>query len=216
MIGRFIAIEGGDGSGKGTLIAALVPMLREAGCDVLATREPGGTPEGLALRHLLLPVEASWETWAELLLMAAARVQHVERVIRPALAAGQVVVSDRFVGSTIAYQGAGRGLPIPAILSLHEMSVGGFRPGLTVILDADPHVSLRRSRARLAQADADEGLFEELDIGFHERVRASFLAQAAAAPEVHVVVDASGAAERVASEAAAAVLRWLRKEGLLF
>jgi dTMP kinase len=208
--GALIAIEGGDGSGKGTLVSALIPGLQRAGFDVLATREPGGTPEGLALRKLLLPAEASWDPWAELLLMAAARVQHVERVIRPAVGAGRIVVTDRFVGSTLAYQGAGRGLPVDAILTLHRLTVGDFRPGLTVILDVDPAVGLRRSRARLAQSRTDEALFENLDRAFHARVRASFLAQAASAGDSHIVVDAGQPASQVIAIVLYAVTSWLQ------
>ena len=214
IAGAFIAVEGGDGSGKGTLVAALVPALQREGFDVLATREPGGTVEGQALRQLLLPAAASWEPWAELLLMAAARVQHVERVIRPAVSAGRIVVTDRYVGSTIAYQGAGRGLPIDAIRSLHSATVGDCRPGLTVLLDADPATGLRRSRARLAAVSADEGRFETLDLSFHKRVRASFLAQAEADPDAHIVVDAEQPADRVASAVTEAVVTWLRSRGL--
>ena len=207
--GAFIAIEGGDGSGKGTVISALIPLLQRAGFHALATREPGGTPEGLALRQLLLPSDASWDPWAELLLMTAARIQHVERVIRPAMEAGRIVVSDRFLGSTIAYQGAGRGLPVDAILSLHRLTVGDFRPGLTVVLDVDPGVGLRRSRARLAGSETDEGLFEDLDITFHRRVRTSFLSQAACGT-AHVVVDSGEPADRVISAVLDAIIGWLR------
>jgi dTMP kinase len=208
--GALIAIEGGDGTGKGTLISALIPGLREAGFDVLETREPGGTPEGQALRQLLLPAEASWESWAELLLMAAARVQHVDRVIRPAIAAGRIVVTDRFVGSTIAYQGGGRGLPLSNILALHRLTVGDFKPSLTVILDVDPEVGLLRSRSRLATSGDNEGRFERLDTAFHNRVRASYLAQAAEAPNSHVVVDAALPAQQVASIVLERLVAWLR------
>ncbi len=207
--GAFIAIEGGDGSGKGTVIAALIPALQQAGFDALATREPGGTPEGQALRQLLLPADASWDPWAELLLMAAARVQHVARVLRPAIAAGRIVVSDRFVGSTIAYQGAGRGLPVDAILSLHRLTTGDFWPDLTVVLDVDPARGLRRSRARLAKSSADEGLFEALDLAFHDRVRASFLSQAAAGAGDHIVVDAGPAPDQVIETVTRVVTAWM-------
>jgi dTMP kinase len=207
--GAFIAIEGGDGSGKGTVIAALIPALQQAGFDVLPTREPGGTPEGQALRQLLLPADASWDPWAELLLMAAARVQHVARVVRPARAAGRIVVSDRFVGSTIAYQGAGRGLPADAIMSLHRLTTGDFRPDLTVVLDVDPALGLRRSRARLAESGTDEGLFEELDLAFHERVRASFLSQAAAGGSTHIVVDSAPAPDQMVKTVTSSVTAWL-------
>jgi dTMP kinase len=208
--GAFIAIEGGDGSGKGTVMAALIPRLQRAGFDVLATREPGGTPEGLALRQLLLPADSSWDPWAELLLMAAARVQHVARVIRPALEAGRIVVSDRFVGSTIAYQGAGRGLPIDAILSLHRLTTGDVRPDLTVVLDVDPALGLRRSRARLAGSATDEGLFEELDTAFHERVRSSFLSQAASAGSSHIVVDSTPPPAQLCETVTDKVVDWLK------
>ncbi len=210
--GAFIAIEGGDGSGKGTVIAALIPHLLQAGFDVLSTREPGGTPEGQALRQLLLPADASWDPWAELLLMAAARVQHVERLIRPAVAAGRIVVSDRFVGSTLAYQGAGRGLPIDAIMSLHRLTTGDFKPDLTVVLDVDPALGLRRSRSRLAGSATDEGLFEGLDVAFHERVRASFLSQAASSS--HIVIDSSKAPSQVTKAAATIVEAWLTHRAL--
>ena len=148
---------------------------------------------------------------AELLLMAAARVQHVDRVIRPAIAAGRIVVTDRFVGSTIAYQGGGRGLPLSNILALHRLTVGDFKPSLTVILDVDPEVGLLRSRSRLATSGDNEGRFERLDTAFHNRVRASYLAQAAEAPKLSCgrgCCSASptgrfnriGAARRVASD----------------
>lgn len=194
----FLAIEGGDGVGKSTAIAALAAHLREAGRTVLTTREPGGTPEGIALRALLLPKDAAWEPWSELLLMTAARVQHVQRIIRPALAAGTIVISDRFIGSTLAYQGAGRGISTEAILLLHREATGDFRPDLTIVLDLDPSVGIARSTARLARTASNEGRFEALDLSFHNRVRASFLTQAAADPRAHVVVDAAWPVDDVA------------------
>ncbi len=208
--GAFFAIEGGDGSGKGTVVAELASRLRRRGMDVLTTREPGGTPEGQALRELLLRAAATeWEPWAELLLIAAARVQHVGRVIRPALAARRIVISDRFVGSTIAYQGAGRGLPVAAIETLHRQTVEGLWPDLTLVLDVEPSTGLSRSRARLTRQGLDEGRFEALDLAFHERVRASFLAQALDRSRPHVVVDASRDADTVAAAAFDAVKTWL-------
>ena len=195
----FLVFEGGEGAGKTTAMAAVAARL---GNRALVTREPGGTPEGLALRALLLAGDApDWDPMAELLLMVAARVQHVTRVIRPALAAGRVVLCDRFVGSTLAYQGAGRGLDQAFILDLHRVAVG-LLPDLTILLDVDPRVGLLRSGRRLVASGQDEGRFEGLDLSFHERVRASFLAQAgmwrsvvidAAAPEQEVgtaVMDA--------------------------
>jgi dTMP kinase len=206
----FIVLEGGEGSGKTSICAALCAALRAEGHDVLATREPGGTPEGLALRALLLSGDGyDWDPGAELLLMVAARIQHVARVIAPALARGQMVVCDRFVGSTLAYQGAGRGLPVGLITDLHDRLVGGLQPDLTVFLDVDPRVGLARSVRRLGVAAEDEGRFEALDLAFHERVRAAFLAQAAAAPARSITVDAGRPIADVQAAVLAAVLTWL-------
>ena len=174
--GLFIAFEGGEGAGKTTAMHAVAASL---GGDTLLTREPGGTPEGLALRALLLSADGPpWDPAAELLLMVAARVQHVRRVIQPALDAGRIVLCDRFVGSTLAYQGAGRGISSALITDLHARAVGGLMPDLTVLLDVDPLVGLRRSASRLGAAGIDEARFEALDLAFHQRVRGAFLDQA--------------------------------------
>jgi dTMP kinase len=208
--GRFIVFEGGDGAGKGSALAAVAEALAADGLDVLTTREPGGTPEGLALRSLLLSAAGSvWDQGAELLLMTAARVQHVKRVIRPALAAGRIVLCDRFVGSTLAYQGGGRGLPPALIRDLHRIFVDDTVPDLTVLMDVDAATGLSRSRRRLAEAPADEGRFEALDLGFHERVRSTFLEQAEAAPDTTIIIDASPALDIVRAAVVAAVRAWL-------
>ncbi len=171
-------------------MGVLANALQGWGHDVLRTNEPGGTPEGLSLRSLLLAENgADWDFGAELLLMVAARVQHVARVIEPALAASRTVLCDRFVGSTLAYQGAGRGLDDALILDLHRRMVGDLWPDLTVLLDVDPAIGLARSRSRLAHMGVEEGRFEVLDLRFHERVRAAFLAMAAHRPSV--IVDAN-------------------------
>lgn len=173
------------------MVASLAAALVADGHPVLTTREPGGTPEGLQLRAMLLAASgAVWEQESELLLMTAARVQHVRRVITPALQGGTMVVCDRFVGSTLAYQGGGRGLPGDLILDLHRNLVGDVWPDATILLDVDPRVGLERSRRRLAATGADEGRFEDLDLGFHDRVRASFLAQAALHPDRTIIIDA--------------------------
>ncbi len=204
-----IAVEGGDGSGKSGAARAIVAGLQAHGVDVLATREPGGTPQGEAIRALILSGDdATWDPKSELLLMTAARVQHVRRVIAPALTQGRVVVSDRFVGSTLAYQGAGRGISNIFIKHLHEETVGPVWPDLTVILDLDAGLGLRRSRSRLADAVVDEGRFEGLELAFHQRIRQSFLDQAAAAPARHVVIDASGTMEAVQAAALDAVMAY--------
>lgn len=198
--GFFIALDGVDGGGKTGAIACLAEALTKLGHDLLVTREPGGTEEGLALRRLLLANDGyAWEPMAELLLMNAARVQHVARVIRPALQAGKIVLCDRFVASSIAYQGAGRGLPMADILDLHRISVGDIWPDLTLLLDIDPRRGLERSRRRLQTDQIDEGRFEDLELAFHQRVRESFLEQAARDPQRHAVIDA-GRAQRVVQE----------------
>ena len=205
--GLFVAIEGGEGAGKGTLASGIVALLGTgAQQTVVATHEPGGTSEGLALRRLLLGREGeAWEPWSELLLMTAARVQHVSRVIGPALAQGRLVVCDRFVGSTLAYQGAGRGLPAAAIMRLHQDAVGGLMPDLTLLLDVEPGLGLGRSLRRLVTSSLDEDRFERLKLEFHERVRRDFLAQAAASPARHVVIDAARPAVEVVEQACAAI-----------
>ncbi len=210
MQGRFIVFEGGDGAGKGSALAAVAEALAADGQDVLTTREPGGTPEGLELRGLLLSAAGSvWDQGSELRLMTAARVQHVKRVIRPALAAGRIVLCDRFVGSTLAYQGGGRGLPLALIRDLHRIFVDDLWPDLTVLMDVDAATGLDRSRQRLAGAAADEGRFEALDLTFHERVRSAFLEQAAAAPEATLIIDASPPLDLVRADVTAQVRAWL-------
>jgi len=210
MRGRFIVFEGGDGAGKGSALAAVAEALIADGLDVLTTREPGGTPEGLALRGLLLSAAGSvWDQGSELLLMTAARVQHVKRVIRPALAAGRIVLCDRFVGSTLAYQGSGRGLPPALIRDLHRIFVDDLWPDLTVLMDVDAATGLRRSRKRLAGEGTDEGRFEALDLDFHERVRGAFLEQAEAAPDTTLIIDASGPLAQVRPDVVARLRAWL-------
>lgn len=208
--GQFIVFEGGDGAGKGSVLAAAAAALRAGGRDVLTTREPGGTEEGMALRGLLLSEAGRvWDQGAELLLMTAARVQHVKRVIRPAVAAGTIVLCDRYLGSTLAYQGGGRGLPLSLIRALHRDFVEDYQPDLTVLLDVDPAVALGRSRARLAAASADEGRFESLDLDFHQRVRAAFLDQAEAVPERTLLIDAAPPLDAVQAAVLAGLRAWL-------
>lgn len=209
--GVFIAVEGGDGAGKGSLIARLVAAFEAQGRAVVATREPGGAPEGEALRALLLSSKGEWDPRSELLLMTAARVQHVERVVKPALARGAVVVTDRYVGSTIAYQGAGRGLAVELIFTLHDAFVGLW-PDLTLTLDVDAEIGLARAKRRLAADAVDEGRFEGLDAAFHSRVRRSFLEQARGRPDTHAVIDASRTQDEVFHDALAAIDALLARE----
>ena len=187
--GLFIAVEGGDGTGKTGAVGFLARSLSAKGAEVVATREPGGTEEGLALRKLLVSkTSLNWEPMSELLLITAARVQHVRATIGPALASGKVVVCDRFVGSTLAYQGAGRGIPEATVWALHEMAVGDLWPDLTIVIDADPALALERSRKRLKAASLQENRFEELDLAFHARVRQGFREQAMRKPG-YVLID---------------------------
>lgn len=210
--GAFIAVEGVDGSGKSGVVRALVAALQAAGHDVVATREPGGTPQGEALRGLLLAGDdAAWEPRAELLLMTAARVQHAAHVIGPGVAAGRIVVSDRYAGSTLAYQGAGRGMDEALIRGLHATMLDDLWPDLTLVLDLDPAIGLTRSRKRLSDEAIDEGRFESLALPFHQRIRASFLAQAAAAPDRHAIIDADDTPEAVQDTAWQAVQDFLAR-----
>lgn len=212
--GTFICLEGVDGGGKSGAVLFLNEALSAAGHDVLVTREPGGTAEGLALRRLLLAEDAfDWLPMAELLLINAGRVQHAQNVIRPAIAGGKIVLCDRFVASTIAYQGAGRGIPQATIREIHHLAVGDLWPDLTVVLDVNPRTGIARSRKRLDDAQVDEGRFEGLDLDFHDRVRQSFLAQAAEHPKAYVVVDAGREVEGVHRDVLHCVATFLAARG---
>ena len=191
MPGLFVAFEGGEGVGKSTQIATAAAWLRERGHEVVETREPGGTPLGGELRRLLLDPDGHVVPRAEALLYAADRAQHVESVIRPALAAGHIVLTDRYVDSTLAYQGAGRGLPDTRLVT--SWATGGLVPELTVLLDLDPSIGLRRAGAR-----ATPDRLEAASLAFHEAVRAGFLALAAEAPERYAVIDAAADPDVVA------------------
>jgi dTMP kinase len=204
--GKFIAFCGGEGAGKSTQIAHLARHFERSRHPVLMTREPGGTPEGQHLRKLLLTVSAGlWTPLAETLLMVADRAQHIERVIAPALAAGTHVVSDRFILSTLSYQGAGRGVPTALIRDLHRQACADLWPDLTVIFDIDPAIGLARSKRRLSRSGSDESRFEALDLAFHQRVRASFLGEAKANDRLHAVIDATRPVDEIAAEIAALV-----------
>jgi len=196
--GRFITLEGGEGAGKSTLAARLVERLRAVGQDIVATREPGGAPGAEEVRRLLVTGERDrWDPMGEALLLSAARRDHVRRLIAPSLASGAHVLCDRFFDSTLAYQGYGHGLPRRALDQLRRMAVGRLRPDLTLILDLPASVGLARTRAR----SGDETRFESFDLAFHERLRAGFLAIAAAEPGRCVVIDATESPGYVASRA---------------
>jgi dTMP kinase len=195
--GGFITFEGIEGSGKSTQIGLLSRALHARGIAHVLTREPGGTPAGDRIRSLLLDPATRLAAPAELLLYAAARAEHLERVIRPALAAGRTVLCDRYLDATRAYQGSGRGLPREWIEAIHALEPLRLRPDTTLLLDLDPAVGLERARGRNARGGADEGRFEAEDLPFHRRVREGYLALAQAEPERFRVVDASGEPEAV-------------------
>ncbi len=191
MSGKFISIEGGEGAGKSTQIAALADTIRAHGFEVVVTREPGGTAGAEAIRQLLLGGNADrWHPAAEALLFAAARSDHVERLIRPALAQGKWVISDRFIDSSRAYQGASSGIGDADILKIHAIGSAGFLPDRTLILDIDPTAALERTRRRDgADVDRIGGRQGE----FHTAVRNAFLELAAQEPTRMRVIDASAA-----------------------
>ncbi len=192
--GKFITLEGGEGSGKSTQIAFLAEGLRRAGLDVITTREPGGAPGAEEIRDILVKGSlGKWDPVSEALLHSAARRVHLERTVRPALAKGQWVISDRFGDSTVAYQGYGHGVPLDDIALLYRLSVGEMAPDLTFILDIDPETGLGRARGRRAGYDR----YEQLGVDFHRRVRNGFVEIAKAHPERCIVVDASKSVETV-------------------
>ncbi|WP_319459779.1 dTMP kinase [Micromonospora sp. RTP1Z1] len=194
--GLFVVFEGGEGAGKSTQLAALAERLREQGRDVVVTREPGATGVGERIRSLVLDTaEAEAPSpRAEALLYAADRAHHVATVVRPALVRGAVVISDRYVDSSLAYQGAGRTLPVEEVSWLSSWATGGLKPDLVVLLDVDPHTGLARVESRSQGADR----LEAESVAFHERVRYAFLDLAAADPKRYLVLDGSRPAEEIA------------------
>jgi len=187
VTGLFITLEGPEGAGKSTNREYLAERLRAAGIEVLLTREPGGTPLAERIRDVLLtPLEEVMNADTELLLVFAARAQHLATVIRPALERGAVVLCDRFTDSTYAYQGAGRGLSLARIAALEDFVQGELRPDLTLVFDLPVDVGLARASAR-GRLDR----FEQEGQAFFETVREAFLARAAAAPQRYVLVDAA-------------------------
>ena len=203
---RLVTLEGGEGAGKTSAIAAIRDRLQAAGHEVVLTREPGGTPLAERIRELLLnPQDEALAPETELLLMFASRAQHVREVVRPALRRGAFVVSDRFTDSSYAYQGAGRGLDPEWIAALERRAVG-VKPGLTLLLDLD----VREGRARTAGRDLWPDRIESEQDDFFERVRAGFRARAAAEPQRFRVIDAAQPPAGVAAAVEAAITAYLR------
>lgn len=207
-----MTFEGGEGAGKSTQIVRLADVLRAEGLDVLVTREPGGSPGAEAVRHVLLSGAA--ETFGpamEAILFAAARSDHVEQVIRPAVEDGKVVLCDRFLDSSRVYQGVTGNLDAGFMRALESVAINGMKPDLTVILDLDPALGLARAAQRRGNGAVDRFEKETLDI--HERRRQAFLDIAKAEPGRCVVVDASKAPARVAAEIEKAVRARLSRTG---
>jgi dTMP kinase len=202
--GRFITLEGGEGSGKSTQARLLADWLKTQDHDVVLTREPGGTTGAEAIRDLLVTGAAErWTAWGEACLVNAARADHVERVIRPALARGATVVCDRYVDSTRAYQGAGKGIADADLRALHRLATGDLWPDLTLVLVLPPGVGLGRARARAGH----EERFEGHDAGFHRRVAGFFAGLTAAEPGRCREFDAGASIESLAAAIASAVSR---------
>ena len=201
--GLFISFEGGEGSGKTTQINKLAESLTQQGCRVVTTREPGGTPEAEKIRDFIVQrAGGDWTPMAECLLLFAARTMHVEKIIRPALEKGKIVISDRFTDSTRSYQGYGRGFSLEKIEELNTLVLDGFEPDLTFILDIDPEIGLTRSERRLASEQMDikqtEDKFERLDFDIHKAIRKGFLEIAEKEPERCHVIDATLSIEDMA------------------
>jgi dTMP kinase len=199
--GLFITFEGGDGSGKSTQAERLVAHLKGSGLEVLHTREPGGTEVGVEIRELVLHHRGDIDPRAEALLYAADRAHHIATVVRPALAAGTIVVQDRYLDSSVAYQGVGRELDAAEIRELSLWATGQLLPDLTVLLDIDQ----KAARARLDAANKRFDRLEAQGSDFHERVRTAFLALAEVEPRRFLVVDGSSAADELAASVASHV-----------
>ncbi len=201
MIARFIAFEGGEGAGKSTQVERLARRLEAAGQRVVTTREPGGTPGAEAIRSLF--VDGATDRWTpetDALLVSAARADHVARRIRPALDRGAVVLCDRYVHSTLAYQGYGKGLDLETLIALHRFATGDLWPDRVLWLDIEVGEGLRRSTRR-----GGGQRFEALDLAYHGRVRDGFRAMATADPERFVRIDAAPAPDAVEAAIASAL-----------
>ncbi len=195
QFGHLITLEGGEGAGKSTQARRLAAALKDRGHEVVLTREPGGSPGAEDVRKLLVEGNPGrWSALSETLLLFAARVDHIERTIGPALSAGNWVICDRFTDSTYAYQGVARGLARETIRRIDAVSLGDFKPHLTLILDLAPQDGLSRAVAR----DVVASRFEQFDLVFHDKLRQAFLDLARRAPERCAVIDAVGSEDEVA------------------
>jgi dTMP kinase len=214
LAGTFITFEGIDGSGKSTQLRLLANFLKANGCDVLLTREPGGTSVGNRLRAALLDVQEELDPLTELLVFAADRAQHVRTVLRPAIEAGQVVFSDRYADATVAYQGAGRGFSPELIAEIIGLATEGLKPDLTVLFDLSVDDSTARTQRRSNGKQRGDRLDAEPD-EFHTRVREAYLAIARAEPERVKIVETNNPVEVTHERVKEIVVPFLRSRGLL-
>lgn len=199
--GKFISFEGGEGVGKSTQVSLLRDQLQGQGIEVVLTREPGGAPGAEEIRKLLVTGEPDkWTPMSEVLLFYAARVDHLQRTVQPALEAGKWVITDRYADSTFAYQGAGHGLGLTLLEEIHKLTTDNFWPDMTIILDSDPTAGLDRanSRENQLQEDQREDRFEKMQDGFHDRLRLAFLDIAERNKARCRIIPAYGTIEEVA------------------
>ena len=217
MPGTFITFEGIDGSGKTTQLRLLGNFLRANGCNALLTREPGGTTLGLRLRTALLDAMEEVDPLTELLVFAADRAQHVRRMLRPELASGRVVISDRYADATVAYQGAGRGFPPELIAQIVQLATEGLKPDLTLLFDVSIDESTSRTSRRSTKQNSTTSR-DRLDIenaDFHSRVRDAYLQIALAEPDRVKLIDTSGPVERTHERVKEIVVPYLQSRGHL-
>ena len=212
MSGTFITFEVIDGSGKSTQLRLLANFLRQAGCEVLLTREPGGTPVGNRLRAALLDAHEEVDPLTELLVFAADRAQHVRRVLRPALDSGQIVFSDRYADATRAYQGAGRGFSAELIEEIIKLATEGLKPDLTVLFDLSIEDSTARTQRRGNGSQRGDRLDAEND-DFHRRVREAYLQMARAEPERIRIVNTNQPPESTHERVKEIIIPFLRSKG---
>src|SRR5689334_3039459 len=216
--GTFITFEGIDGSGKSTQLRLLGNFLRTSGCDALLTREPGGTTLGIRLRAALLDAMEEVDPLTELLVFAADRAQHVRRLVRPALEAGRLVISDRYADATVAYQGAGRGFPPELISQIVQLATEGLKPDLTLLFDLPIEESTSRTARRSTSKTGTRISRDRLDIEnahFHARVRDAYLQIAVAEPERVKLIETSGPVEQTQERLRQIVVPFLRTRGHL-
>ncbi|MBK7932213.1 MAG: dTMP kinase [Acidobacteria bacterium] len=207
-MGKFITFEGIDGSGKSTQLRLLADDLRARGLDAITTREPGGTELGRQLRAAFLETHEKVAPMAELLAFAADRAQHVEFLIKPALAEGKIVISDRYADATFAYQGAGRGFPQDKVDQVIELATGGLKPDLTLFFDIPVAIAVERMSNR-DESEAKANRMDAETAEFYTRVREAYLTIASAEPERFIVVDASGSIEEIQANVASVVSKLL-------